>query len=100
MLITAVVQNIVKSFASILPQEYLFLYQSYFSFIILFGLPYIYISVSFQDDVTKFNSQLDDLFLLKLKVEAAIGQETLKIERYKYMVHKQLCLNQHEKKLK
>jgi hypothetical protein len=48
----------------------------------------------------KFNSQLADLFLLKLKIEAAIGQEALKIERYKYLVHKRLCLNQQEKKLK
>lgn len=56
--------------------------------------------VFFQDDILKFNVQLADLFLLKLKIEAAIGQETLKIDRYKYTLHKRLCLNLKEKNLK
>jgi hypothetical protein len=48
----------------------------------------------------KFSVQLADLFLLKLKIEAAIGQETLKIDRYKYMVHKRLCVYLKAKNLK
>jgi hypothetical protein len=48
----------------------------------------------------RFNGQLADLFLLKLKIEAAIGQETLKMNRFMYMVHKRLFLNLKEEKLK
>jgi hypothetical protein len=58
------------------------------------------LSFFFQNGVMKFNGRLDDLFLLKLKIEAAIGQETLKMNRYMHMVHKQLSLNLKEKKLK
>lgn len=48
----------------------------------------------------KFSIRLADLFLLKLKIEAAIGQETLKIHRYKYIAHKRLCLYRKVKNLK
>ena len=50
-----------------------------------FSLQHIYRTVFLQDDIMKFNIRLADLFLLKLKIEAAIGQETLKIDRYKYL---------------
>jgi len=47
-----------------------------------------------------FNGRLMDLFLLKLKIEVAIGQETLKINRYRYMAHERLSLALQEKDLK
>ena len=65
-----------------------------------FRLQHIYRAVFLQDDIMKFNIRLADLFLLKLKIEAAIGQETLKIDRYKYTFHKRLCLYQKVKNLK
>ena len=63
-------------------------------------LQHIYRNVFLQDDIMKFNIRLADLFLLKLKIEAAIGQETFKIDRYKYIVHKRLCLYLKVKNLK
>lgn len=65
-----------------------------------FRLQHIYRTVFLQDDIMKFNIRLADLFLLKLKIEAAIGQETLKIDRYKYIFHKWLYLYQKVKNLK
>jgi len=55
---------------------------------------------SFQDGIMNFNGRLMDLFLLKLKIEVAIGQETLKINRYRYMAHERLSLALQEKDLK
>jgi hypothetical protein len=67
---------------------------------IYFRLQHIDRTVFLQDDILKFNIRLSDLFLLKLKIEAAIGQETLKIDRYKYIIHKRSCLYLKVKNLK
>ncbi|PSN50662.1 hypothetical protein C0J52_09305 [Blattella germanica] len=48
----------------------------------------------------KFNNRLADLFLLKLKVEAAIGQENLKIIRAKVKVKKLSIVNEQISNLK
>jgi hypothetical protein len=68
--------------------------------IVCFWLTLTCLRFFFQDGVMRFNGQLADLFLLKLKIEAAIGQETLKMNRFMYMVHKRLFRNLKEKKLK
>jgi hypothetical protein len=72
----------------------------FLSLLCYFRLQHINRTVFLQDDILKFNIRLADLFLLKLKIEAANGQETLKIDRYKYIIHKRLCLYLKVKNLK
>ncbi|KAJ4435776.1 hypothetical protein ANN_18395, partial [Periplaneta americana] len=57
-------------------------------------------SQALKDGIVKFNSRLEDLFLLKLKIESAIGQEVLKIYRYDYIASRRVLLYTQEKNLK
>ncbi|KAJ9595407.1 hypothetical protein L9F63_013391, partial [Diploptera punctata] len=53
-----------------------------------------------KDSVLKFNNRLADLFLLKLKIESAIGYENLKIIRGKVIFQEISLLNIEKKQLK
>lgn len=60
---------------------------------------YAKLADSVRDSIKKFNKRLSDLLYLKLEVDAAISQESMKINRLKLLQHKRKILFQKENKI-
>lgn len=58
---------------------------------------YSKLSNTVRESIKKFNIRLADLFFQKLKVESAIQEETLKINRIRYNCYLRFCLLRTEK---
>lgn len=59
---------------------------------------YIKLGGVLRESVKKFNGRLADLLLLKIKIDTALGQETLKINRLRYNCLKKILMNIEEKR--
>lgn len=52
-----------------------------------------------RESVKKFDGRVEDLLLLKIKVDSAIGQENLKINRLRLRNYKRIQMNKTEKEI-